>query len=208
MALDIDLKNLGNFPDYKHEPRIAKSGGLVSGLAANLDNTIFKFYEMHKKDEPIREEIIDEAKRFLIVEIVGFGNYKRSFSKYHSDKYKKERAEIDKSYIPFSASNGMGFAILAKDTLNIAAWDKKNPIIIKNKLYTYDESKVTSFYGENSGRFFNNLKSLDISEEGPFCVWELGIVAHERNAWMEYLQSNKTDADKEKYLTDVIEGEL
>jgi hypothetical protein len=40
--------------------------------------------------------------------------------------------------------------------------------------------------------------------EGPhrpaFCVWELGAVCHERQAWSDYLRSPRGERDKESYL--------
>jgi hypothetical protein len=39
-----------------------------------------------------------------------------------------------------------------------------------------------------------------------FCVWELGIVAHERLAWAEYLGSARADAARRAYLGDTFEG--
>jgi hypothetical protein len=39
-----------------------------------------------------------------------------------------------------------------------------------------------------------------------FCVWELGVVAHERLAWAEYLGSERDAAARRAYLGDVFEG--
>lgn len=35
-----------------------------------------------------------------------------------------------------------------------------------------------------------------------FCVWELGVVAHEAEAWARYLRSSKTDADRAVWHAD------
>jgi hypothetical protein len=48
-----------------------------------------------------------------------------------------------------------------------------------------------------------------VVEEGhhpTFCVWELGIVAHERLAWAAYLASDRDAAARLTYLGDVFEG--
>ena len=48
-----------------------------------------------------------------------------------------------------------------------------------------------------------------VVEEGhrpTFCVWELGVVAHERLAWAEYLGSERDDAARRAYVGDVFEG--
>ncbi len=91
---------------------------------------------------------------------------------------------------------GMGFAILSKDMLNVARWDITFPIVLQNQLYVFNEGKLTT------------LSRLDISDEGSFCVWELGIVAHEKEAWKRFLASKRKEADKRRYLEDVIEGDL
>ncbi len=39
-----------------------------------------------------------------------------------------------------------------------------------------------------------------------FCVWELGIVAHESAAWGRYLASPRDDAARACWLEDVFEG--
>jgi hypothetical protein len=40
---------------------------------------------------------------------------------------------------------------------------------------------------------------------GTFCVWELGAVCHEQQAWRRFLQSDRGDADKRRYLGDVAD---
>ena len=46
--------------------------------------------------------------------------------------------------------------------------------------------------------------------DGPhrptFCVWELGVVCHERLAWSRYLCSERDAAARSAYLRDVFEG--
>ena len=39
-----------------------------------------------------------------------------------------------------------------------------------------------------------------------FCVWELGVVAHERLAWAAYLATERDAAARRTYLGDVFEG--
>ena len=87
---------------------------------------------------------------------------------------------------PFS---GLGFVILSDDMINVARWDEE---VIKNQLYGYEKGRP-SF-----------ATPLDIREDGSFCVWELGIVNHEREAWKRFLDSQRTDKDKEAYLDDIM----
>lgn len=85
---------------------------------------------------------------------------------------------------PFS---GLGFSILSEGILNVARWDVAIPELIKNRVYTFE--------GE-----FEEVKRVDIGEVGSFCLWELGIVAHEVHAWKKYLSSARTEEDKDLYL--------
>ena len=48
-----------------------------------------------------------------------------------------------------------------------------------------------------------------VVEEGhrpTFCVWELGVVAHERLAWAAYVGSERAAAARRAYVGDVFEG--
>jgi len=49
-----------------------------------------------------------------------------------------------------------------------------------------------------------------VDKPGPhraaFCVWELGAVWHEQQAWRRYLASPRGDAEKHAYLRDVCRG--
>ena len=39
-----------------------------------------------------------------------------------------------------------------------------------------------------------------------FCVWELGVVCHEREAWTRYLVSSQDEAARHAYLEDSVSG--
>jgi len=46
-------------------------------------------------------------------------------------------------------------------------------------------------------------------EDAPFaCVWELGVICHERMAWHRYLFSARTDADKRAWFADLYSGRV
>ena len=92
--------------------------------------------------------------------------------------------------------SGFGFAILSEDMLNVARWDT-NPIVLRNQIYGYEQD-------ESSGKYFNNAKLLDIRNVGSFCIWELGIVDYERDAWMKYLKSERSEKDKDDYLGNMM----
>jgi hypothetical protein len=167
----IDLSKVGNFQDYKHEPRVVRPLGLIVTPSIDL---VLKFYHMTKKERDYSIQAnttISEASRFILNEV------------------REGRLE------PLS---GLGFAILSEDMLNIDRWDDDDvlPYVLKGDLYGFSQPG------------FSKPKKLDIRKFGAFCGWELGIVAHETKAWMKYLASERTEADKQKYLEDKISRKL
>lgn len=44
------------------------------------------------------------------------------------------------------------------------------------------------------------------THRGTFCVWELGPIWHERNAWVRFLSSNRDAAAKLAYINDRFSG--
>lgn len=53
----------------------------------------------------------------------------------------------------------------------------------------------------NESAEFVPLPSGD-PHKGTFCVWEMGAVLHERQAWTRYLFSPRDQQDRQNYLTD------
>ena len=49
---------------------------------------------------------------------------------------------------------------------------------------------------------------LDGTHRPTFCVWELGAVCHEREAWSRYLTSARDAAARDAYLHDTFAGEV
>jgi hypothetical protein len=49
---------------------------------------------------------------------------------------------------------------------------------------------------------------FETNHRGTFCVWELGIVWHERHAWVRFLSSKRDDAAKLDYLHDRFSGRV
>jgi len=49
---------------------------------------------------------------------------------------------------------------------------------------------------------------LDGTHRPTFCVWELGVVAHERKAWTRFLRSERDAGARHVYLRDTFEGEV
>jgi hypothetical protein len=49
---------------------------------------------------------------------------------------------------------------------------------------------------------------LEGSHRPTFCVWELGAVWHEQQAWSRFLRSERGSAAQEAYLRDTFEGQV
>lgn len=50
--------------------------------------------------------------------------------------------------------------------------------------------------------------TYETEHRGTFCVWELGAVWHERNAWVRFLSSKRDEAAKLAYINDRFEGSV
>jgi hypothetical protein len=51
-----------------------------------------------------------------------------------------------------------------------------------------------------------SVMKFDSSHKGTYCVWELGVVWHERNAWVRFIESGRDEKAKSEYLNDVFSG--
>ena len=49
---------------------------------------------------------------------------------------------------------------------------------------------------------------LEGTHRPTFCVWELGAVCHEQQAWSRFLRSERGPQDREAYLQDLYAGEV
>jgi hypothetical protein len=50
--------------------------------------------------------------------------------------------------------------------------------------------------------------AVETSHRGTFCVWELGVVWHEQQAWKRFLTSKRATDDVTRYLNDRFEGSV
>jgi hypothetical protein len=49
---------------------------------------------------------------------------------------------------------------------------------------------------------------FETNHRGTYCVWELGVIWHERHAWVRFLSSRRDDAAKLDYINDRFSGRL
>jgi hypothetical protein len=141
-----------------------------------LPNVHLKWYDIYRPDVGISAELIDASRSFLQQEV------------------ESERLNIATEY---------GFAMLhlgdepgSRNTfamLFVCTWRNGNELW--RTLYT--KSLRTN---EDFERF------VEDGHIGAFCVWELGPVWHERQAWTRFLYSARDDGARDVYLGDNFEG--
>jgi hypothetical protein len=94
--------------------------------------------------------------------------------------------------------NELGFVILHRAgtvlLLLLCTWRNTNEI--------WESSYVKDL--EQAGGY-EPITALN-NHRGTFCVWELGPVWHERNAWVQFLSSKRDTTAKMAYLTDRFMG--
>jgi hypothetical protein len=49
---------------------------------------------------------------------------------------------------------------------------------------------------------------FETEHRATYCVWELGIVWHERNAWVRFIKSERDEKAKQEYLNDLFSGRV
>jgi hypothetical protein len=64
----------------------------------------------------------------------------------------------------------------------------------------------TIFYKENEAMQDFGLFTFQGAHRGTFCVWELGAVLHEKDAWVRFLASTRNERDRQAYLESHFEG--
>lgn len=111
--------------------------------------------------------------------------------------------ELAKAYVAaLSVPGELGFAILHRcggpgfHFLLVQTWRNDN------------ELWETVYAKQNDADPGFSLFPLPGSHRGTFCVWELGVVWREQQAWRRFLLSTRDDAAKSDYLAEPYEGDL
>jgi hypothetical protein len=94
----------------------------------------------------------------------------------------------------------LGFVILHRAgaylLLLVTTWRNTNEMW--ESIYVKDLSKPGGY----------EALTFDSDHKGTYCVWELGIVWHERHAWVRFLSSKRDAAAKQAYVADVFAGRI
>ncbi len=90
--------------------------------------------------------------------------------------------------------SGMGFAILSEDTLNVSLWKRRPASVIQPHIYSFANMDALAHTAPRE------LKETLVDRAGAYCVYELAVVAQERDFWLEFLKSPRKEEDKKRYL--------
>ena len=71
---------------------------------------------------------------------------------------------------------------------------------------TNDEGWESVFAKDNAAAQDFRTYPYKTTHRGTYCVWELGAVWHEQQAWRRYLLSQRDEAAKRVYLADHYRG--
>jgi hypothetical protein len=155
---------------YRHYPKhvTPKSGMDLPGVR-------FKWYDIHRSEAPVPEEIQRLARDFLRAES------------------QAGRLEVD---------NDLGFVLLHRCGedfyfLLVSTWRNANEL-------------WECVYYKNGAAMpgFDLFKFDGKTRKGTYCVWELGAVWHEQQAWVRFLMSPRDDQARRAYLEDRFSGQV
>ena len=123
-----------------------------------------KWYDVHREQARIPDEIRQEAAGFLCAE--------------------EESGRL-------AIAGELGFVVL-----HLAG-----PVfLLLVCTWRYDNELWESIYCKEAGGF--EPLPMDEPHKGTFCVWEMGAVVHEQQAWIRYLVSARDAAARQAYLAD------
>ena len=92
----------------------------------------------------------------------------------------------------------MGFVILHRC--------ERNFYFLILSIWRNDNELWETVYAKRSADTDFSLFDMSKTQRGTYCVWEMAVVWHERQAWRRFLRSARTAEDRSKYLDDKIEG--
>jgi len=107
------------------------------------------------------------------------------------------QAEVDSGRLAIDGELGFVICHRCGDSfyfLLVCTWRDKNEMW--ESVYYQDYSTAAAGFALGS----------PAGHSGAFCVWELGAVIHERQAWSRYLRSARDEQAKRDYLADRFTG--
>lgn len=97
----------------------------------------------------------------------------------------------------FQTTDDLGFVIMHRCGENylllICTWRSENEL-------------WESVYYDGTGKF--EIWDRNKTHLPTYCVWEMGIVYHESQAWKRFLGTDRGENSRQDYLNDFFEGEV
>lgn len=70
------------------------------------------------------------------------------------------------------------------------------------------ENELYHYQHESDANQLAELKPIEETGGSPFCVWDLAVMEHERQAWVESVLANDAGPDFDAYLATVLEADV
>lgn len=118
-------------------------------------------------------------------------------SEISSDDIQNAKICIENANENFQNIEDLGFVIMHRCGENylllVCTWRSENEL-------------WESVYYDGSGKF--DIWDRNKTHLPTYCVWEMGIVYHESQAWKKYLGTTRYESHKLEYLNNLFEGEV
>lgn len=70
------------------------------------------------------------------------------------------------------------------------------------------ENELYHYQYESDANQLADLKPVEETGGSPFCVWDLAVIEHERQAWVESVLANDAGPDLPGYLARTLEADV
>ncbi len=102
-----------------------------------------------------------------------------------------------------------GVAMISEEVINVVLWGNREAYLIKQIQIRYDPEKDSDKLYHALVKHFNSrptYKRLNPNQVGPFCAYEMQIMAFESLKWLKYLPHLGDQKRKEEYLETFCKG--
>jgi hypothetical protein len=144
-------------PDYTHVRK-----RLSAGEGIELPGVCLKWYDLHREDREIGDEVRKEAREFVRANIGGI-----------------------------TPTGDFGFVILHR---------VGDAYLLLVSTWLNDNELWETVYLKDAVGF--ELIPFGETAKATYCVWEMGAILHEQQAWIRYLLSSRDSEAGRAYLAD------
>ena len=118
-----------------------------------------------------------------------------------------EQRTSTRAFITEEARTGR---LALKEELGFVILHRAGPMLLLMVMSWRNTNEIweSVYHREVEGQTGYRVQEFETGHRGTFCVWELGAVWHERNAWVRFIQSKRDDQAKLAYLKDQFSGQV